>query len=206
MKYEWKKNEKELYGAKKVPVLITVPAQNYIMISGKGNPNDVDFSNRVAALYSLAYAIKMGYKSASIKEAFYANIQDYTVYPLEGVWKQKEDVELVKEKLEYTIMIRQPNFITKDMIQTALEIVKKKKPNLLLDEIYFDTMQERLCVEILHIGPFDDEPESFEKMEQFMANNSLKRIEGCHQEIYLNNAKRVPKSKLKTILRYQVTE
>lgn len=206
MKYEWKKNEKELYNVKKVPRLITVPAQNYIMISGKGNPNDVDFSDRVGALYSLAYAIKMGYKSASIKEPFYDKIQDYTVYPLEGIWKQKEDLELVKEKLEYTIMIRQPNFITKDMVQSALELVKKKKPTRLLDEIQFHTIQEKVCVEILHIGPFDDEPESFEKMDQFVAENSLRRIEGFHQEIYLNNAKRVPKSKLKTILRYQVTE
>ena len=115
MKYEWKKHDKELYGAKKTPSLVTVPAQKFIMISGKGNPNNDDFSNRVAALYSLAYAVKMGYKSAATKQSFQNDIHDYTVYPLEGVWKQKEDVELVKENLEYTIMIRQPDFITEGM-------------------------------------------------------------------------------------------
>lgn len=204
MKYEWKKHDKELYGAKKTPSLVTVPAQKFIMISGKGNPNNDDFSNRVAALYSLAYAVKMGYKSAATKQSFQNDIHDYTVYPLEGVWKQKEDVELVKENLEYTIMIRQPDFITEGMVKTALERVKVKKPNSLYNEICFDTMQEGKYIEILHIGAFDDEPTSFEKMDQFAKENGLERVERWHREIYLNNATRVEKSKLKTILRYLV--
>lgn len=204
MKHEWKKHDKELYGAKKTPSLVIVPAQQFIMISGKGNPNDVDFSNRVAALYSLAYAVKMGYKSAATKQNFQSNIHDYTVYPLEGVWKQKEDVELVKENLEYTIMIRQPDFITEEMVKAALERVKVKKPNPLYDEMRFDTMQDGKCIEILHIGAFDDEPTSFEKMDQFAKENGLERAESWHREIYLNNANRVEKSKLKTILRYLV--
>ena len=82
MKYEWRKQDKALYGAKKYPALITIPAQNYIMISGKGNPNDVDFSNRVGALYSLAYAVKSSYKAVSLQE----EIHDFAVYPLEGIW------------------------------------------------------------------------------------------------------------------------
>lgn len=204
MKYEWKKQDKNLYGAKQLPSMITVPAQNYIMLSGKGNPNDEDFSNRIAALYALAYAIKMAYKSASSKEAVYADINDYTVYPLEGVWKQKESGKLIKENLEYTIMIRQPDFITKDMVFSALETVKKKKPTPFNDEIRFDTMQDGKCIEILHVGAFDDEPASFEKMDQFAEKNGLKRIWGRHREIYLNNANRVDQSKLKTILRFSV--
>lgn len=204
MKHEWKKHDKELYGAKQTPSLVIVPAQKFIMISGKGNPNDVDFSNRVAALYSLAYAVKMGYKSAATKQNIQSDIHDYTVYPLEGVWKLREDVEFVKENLEYTIMIRQPDFIAEEMVKAALERVKVKKPNLLYDEIRFDTMQDRKCIEILHIGGFDDEPASFEKMDQFAKENGLERAEHWHREIYLNNANRVEKSKLKTILRYVV--
>lgn len=204
MKHEWKKHEKALYTAKKVPTLLAVPMQSFIMISGKGNPNDTAFSDKVAALYSLAYAIKMGYKAAATKGEFFEDIHDFSVYPLEGVWKQKEDGELVKEELEYTIMIRQPDFITEAMVKEALERVKKKKPSSLLEEIQFDTMQDGMCVEILHIGPFDDEPASFEKMNQFLNQSKLKRIESHHREIYLNNAKRVPISKLQTILRYQV--
>ena len=204
MKYEWKKHEKNLYGAKTIPALITVPMQSYIMISGKGNPNDADFSNKVAALYSLAYAIKMGFKAAVSNAGNPEEVHDFSVYPLEGVWKQKRDGELVKEELEYTIMIRQPDFITEGMVRRAIETVKKKKPNPLYEEIRFDTMQDGKCIEILHIGAFDDEPASFEKMDQFAEKDGLKRNKSCHREIYLNNANRVEKSKLKTILRFSV--
>lgn len=204
MKHEWRKQEKGLYGAKKIPAMITVPMQNYIMIDGKGNPNDEDFSNRVAALYSLAYAIKMGFKAAANNADTSKEVHDFTVYPLEGVWKQKQGDELVKEELKYTIMIRQPDFITKNMVCRAMEVVKKKKPNPLYEEIRFDTMQDGKCIEILHIGAFDDEPASFEKMAQFAEKNNLERDESCHREIYLNSANRVEKSKLKTILRFSV--
>ena len=201
MKYEWKKQEKEFYGAKKSPVLVTVPAQNYIMIGGKGNPNDVDFSNRVSALYSLAYAIKMAYKTTAIQNEF----NDFTVFPLEGIWQKIEETVLVKENLGYTIMIRQPDFICEDMVKAALEQVKVKKPNPLFDEISFGTMNDGKCVEILHIGAFDDEPIFFEKMEKFMLANNLERTNNYNREIYLNNANRIEISKIKTILRYSVS-
>ena len=201
MKYEWKKQEKEFYGAKKSPALVTVPAQNYIMIGGKGNPNDVDFSNRVSALYSLAYAIKMAYKTTAIQNEF----NDFTVFPLEGIWQKIEETVLVKENLGYTIMIRQPDFICEDIVKAALEQVKVKKPNPLFDEISFGTMNDGKCVEILHIGAFDDEPIFFEKMEKFMLANNLERTNNYHREIYLNNANRIEISKIKTILRYSVS-
>lgn len=199
MKYEWRKQEKELYGVKQEAVLVKVPKQKFIKISGKGNPNDIDFSNRVSVLYSLAYAIKKEYKMTATGE-----VDDFSVYPLEGVWKQKEEEELIKEKLEYTIMIRQPDFITEDMVSIAMEKVKKKKPNPLFDEVSFDTMEEETCVQILHIGAFDDEPASFEKMDAYVKECGLKRSSTSHREIYLSNANRVPKNKLKTILRYRV--
>lgn len=200
MKYEWKKQEKELYGVKTIPVIVNVPMQNFIMIRGKGNPNGGDFSDRVSALYSLAYAIKMGYKSvAKLNE-----INDFSVYPLEGIWNQIEDKELVKEKLEYTIMIRQPDFITEDMVHTALKRVKVKKPNPLYEEIYFHTMQKGKWVEVLHVGAYDDEPASFEKMDEFIKKNELRPTMNYHREIYLNNAKKTAKSNLKTILCYEV--
>ena len=181
MKYEWRKQDKALYGAKKYPALITIPAQNYIMISGKGNPNDVDFSNRVGALYSLAYAVKSSYKAVSLQE----EIHDFAVYPLEGIWTKINGDYLDKAKLEYTIMIRQPDFISEEMVNEALGMVRIKKPNPLLEEIHFETMQNGLCVEVLH---------------------GLRRSESYHREIYLSNANRVEKSKLKTILRYSVEQ
>ncbi|MFQ6837697.1 MAG: GyrI-like domain-containing protein [Thomasclavelia spiroformis] len=201
MKHEWKKHEKGLYGAKQIPTLIEVPKQLYIMITGSGNPNDKDFSDKVSALYSLAYAIKMEYKANSSSQ----EINDYTVYPLEGIWKQKEFTDgLDKSLLEYTIMIRQPDFVTKDMFSDALKRVKNKKPNSLYEQIRFDYMQDGKCIEILHIGTYDDEPKSFLKMDIFAKENDLIRIGNFHREIYLNNSNRVLKSKLKTILRYSV--
>lgn len=203
MKYEWKKNEKEYYGVKQEPVLVTVPKQSFIMIQGKGNPNDTIFSEKVSALYSLAYGIKMGYKK-SVK-VLSAEIDDFAVYPLEGLWKGgNTDSELNKENLEYTIMIKQPEFITKEMVETAIENVKKKKPSLYLDEIYFDTLDSETCVQVLHIGTYDDEPATFNKMDKFTEENGLKRCEEVHREIYLNNANRVSSDKLKTIIRYKV--
>lgn len=204
MKYEWRKHEKELYNAKEMPRFIVAPAQNYIMINGRGNPNEADFSDRVGALYSLAYAIKMEYKKSAAKAGFQGEITDYTVYPLEGVWQALQEAELVKENLEYTIMIRQPDFVGEEMVSAARERVKAKKPTPLLEEVRFDTMQDGKCIEVLHTGPFDDEPASFAKMERFAKENHLERAQNYHREIYLNSANRTEKSKLKTILRYAV--
>ena len=200
MKYEWRKQDKVLYGAKKTPALVTIPAQNYIMLSGKGDPNDIDFSNRVGALYSLAYGVKSAYKATPLREG----IEDFAVYPLEGIWKKTEGDRLEKEKLKYTIMIRQPDFVTEDLVKEALEVVKRKKPDPLYNEIQYRTMENGLCVEILHVGPYDNEPVSFEKMDRFADAQGLRRLENSHREIYLSNANRVEKSKLKTILRYAV--
>lgn len=169
------------------------------MISGEGNPNDADFSNRVSALYSVAYAVKMAYKKAA-----QGGIDDFAVYPLEGVWQKIEGDELVKENLRYTLMIRQPGFIEKDRIDAALECAKVKKPNPLLEEIRFEIVQGGTCVQILHIGAYDDELVSFAMLDKFARALRLTRAESCHREIYLNNANRTEKSKLKTILRYMV--
>lgn len=200
MKYEWKKQEKALYSAQKTPALKTIPAQSYIMISGRGDPNDTDFSNRVGALYSLAYAVKMAYKANALQK----EISDFAVYPLEGIWARADSGPFAKEKLEYTIMIRQPDFISEEMVAAARERVKAKKPSPLLKEIRCEAMPGGLCVEILHTGPFDEEPASFAKMDSFIEEHGLKRLENCHREIYLSNANRTPKSRLKTILRYSV--
>lgn len=131
-------------------------------------------------------------------------IHDFAVYPLEGIWTRANGDCLKKEKLEYSIMIRQPDFIGEEVVNEALCLVKIKKPNPLFEEIRFGQMKNGLCVEILHIGSFDDEPASFEKMDRFSEAHGLRRSGNYHREIYLSNASRVEKSKLKTIFRYQV--
>ena len=201
MKYEWKKNEKYLYGVKQKPQLIEVPSAYYIMIKGEGNPNESDFSNRVSALYSLAYGIKMYFKNMDDKKNEYS---DFAVFPLEGIWKKSDDEEFDKNKLKYTIMIKQPYFITKEIFELAFEKVKKKKPNELYDEVSFDCIESKKSIQILHIGSFDTEIESFEKLDNFASEMKLERSENLHTEIYLNNKNRTAEDKLKTILRYTV--
>ena len=201
MKYELKKNEKNLYGVKQKPQLIEIPSAYYIMIKGEGNPNESDFSNRVSALYSLAYGIKMLFKNMEKEELEYS---DFTVFPLEGIWEKSDDEEFDKNKLKYTIMIKQPYFITKEIFELAFEKVKKKKPNELYDEVSFDCIESKKAIQILHIGSFDTEIESFEKLDNFANEMNLERSEKLHTEIYLNNKNRTAEDKLKTILRYNV--
>ena len=200
MKYEWRKLDKKLYQVSKNPVVIEHPVQSFIMLNGQGNPNKADFSERVSALYSLAYAIKMEYK----KTAHHQEFTDFTVYPLEGIWKQTETEALVKDDLVYTIMIAQPVFITNEMVETALEKVKVKKPNPFYNEIRFERISEGSSIAMLHVGPFDDEPQTFAKMDAFCQENGLKRCTAYHREIYLNNKNRTAPEKLTTILRYSV--
>lgn len=204
MKFEWKKQEKEIYGANTKPCVIDVPTQKYITLSGEGNPNNEIFSEKVGALFSLAYKIKMTYKASEGKES---EINDYSVYPLEGIWsKSVQKDELVKDELQYTIMIRQPDFITREMFDNALDLVKNKKLNVYLNDISFETICDGKCVQILHKGSYDSEPASFEIMNRYCLENGYKHIGKTHREIYLSNANRTGNDKLKTILRYRITD
>lgn len=206
MKHEWKKMEKELYQPKDKPQLLRVGKQNYFCMKGKGNPNDPDFGERVGILYSLAYAVKMMPKKEAAPEGYY----DYTIYPLEGIWSLTEEgvahMEisgvLNKDELIYTIMLRQPDFVTREVADRAFEAVKRKKPHPLLQEAYFDEIEDGLSIQILHTGSYDSEPESFRKLKEFIEENNYKRRTMEHREIYLTDARKTEKEKQKTILRY----
>ena len=203
MKYEWRKQEKTLYGVKQAPIIVEVPKQKFIVVKGKGNPNEVDFSDRISALYSLAYAIKILFKNV-MKNKTDNEITDFTVYPLEGFWKKVNGEEFDKNKLEYALMIKQPDFITQEIFTKVLENVKKKKSNVLYDEISFIEIEEGKSIQILHVGSYDDEPKSFEQMNEFARKRDLTRIGDFHKEIYLSNKNRISEEKQKTILRYSV--
>lgn len=204
MKHEWRKHEKNLYMPKEKPEIVTVPKQKFLMIQGKGNPNNEEFAERVAVLYSLAYAIRMMPKQGYTPEGYF----EYTVYPLEGTWDLTEEGRqldvLNKNELLYTIMIRQPDFITDDVINRAFETVRKKKPHPLLDQVTFSTIEDGLSVQMLHVGSYDNEPQSFKLMKDFIANNNLEILSLVHREIYISDARKVEPSKLKTVLRYMV--
>lgn len=204
MKFEWKKHAKEFYMPKEKVELLTVPEFKFFMIKGKGNPNDGQFSEAIGVLYSLSYAIKMMPKSGVTPEGYF----EYTVFPLEGIWdmseKGKQEGIFDKNELIYTIMIRQPDFVTKKIAEKAIEIVKKKKPHPLLEDAVFDTMDDGLCIQMLHVGSYDDEPYSFELMKKYCEENNLERASQNHREIYISDARKIEKDKLKTVLRYKV--
>ena len=196
MKHEWRKHEKALYGAGKTPELLDVPAQKFIVISGRGDPNGEDFSARISALYPLAYALRSVFK---------ARDEDYAVYPLEGLWSGAvQGGAVVKSELEYELMIRQPDAATEDEFSEALDRTRRRKPSPLLDEVRFEAITDGRCVQMLHTGPYDDEPASFALMADFAAANGLERAGAGHREIYLNDAKRTEPAKLRTILRFSV--
>lgn len=204
MKFEWKKQEKSLYLPKEKPVLITVPKQKFFMISGKGNPNSEEFAEKIGILYSLAYAVRMMPRKGYTPEGYF----EYTVYPLEGVWDLTEEGRqsaiLKKDELLYTIMIRQPDFVTEEVVNKAFEIVRNKGNNPLLKDVTFGTMEDGLAVQMLHVGSYDDEVQSFQQMKNFIKENNLEIVTLKHREIYISDARKTEKSKLKTVLRYQV--
>lgn len=207
MKYEWRKKEKDIYLPKQKPTLVTIPKQNLLMISGIGDPNKEEFSQKVGVLYALSYTIRMFPKSGYTPEGYF----EYTVYPLEGVWgltdKGIKLDTLVKDELTYTIMIRQPEFVTDEVFARAKETVLKKKKDIdpsILDKVSFGSVEDGLSVQMMHIGSYGDEPASFEKMNAFIDENGLEKRTKKHREVYLSDPRKTDKSKMKTVLRYMV--
>ncbi|TVZ57065.1 hypothetical protein OD91_2371 [Lutibacter sp. Hel_I_33_5] len=208
MKHEWRKKEKQVYIPKTKPEIIEIPEYNYLTISGKGNPNNPEFSAYIRALYPICYGIKMGLKKNPVLKDYY----DYTVYPLEGVWDisdeakktYTENTKLNKNDLVFTLMIRQPNFVTENYALKAIEKVKLKKTNLLFDKVKFKKITEGKCIQMLHIGSYDNEPASFKIMEEFAKSEGLERDSKVHKEIYLSDFRKVAPEKLKTVLRFKL--
>lgn len=205
MKKEWRKEDKVLYLPKQKPTLVDIPTMNFFVVDGKGNPNTLpDFQETMNLLYSLSYAVKMSPKAGYMID----NYSEYTIYPLEGVWDLDEEGRkldvLDKDHFVYSIMIRQPDFVTKKVATEIIERAKKKKPELNYNKVRYESITEGLCVQILHIGSYDSEKESFNKMDAFCKENNLERLSLVHKEIYLSDARKVEPSKLKTVLRYKV--
>lgn len=205
-KFEWRKQWKELYLPKKQPVKIEVPEMKFFTIEGSGNPNGKGFKDNLEILYALSYAIRMMPKKGITPEGYF----EYTVFPLEGHWDLDEEGRkldyLNKDHLVYKLMIRQPDFVTEQLFQYAVNTVKQKKTNIQLDNVQFEFITEGLCVQTMHVGSYDDEPKTFELMEKFCLQNNLKRAEKTHKEIYISDMRKTSPEKLKTVLRYKVIE
>lgn len=202
------KKEKQLYIPKTKPELIEIPEFKYFTIKGEGNPNSEEFPEFIGVLYSLSYAVKMSPKKGMQPDGYF----DYTVYPLEGIWDLNEkgrrnSSEIInKDDLVFHLMIRQPDFVEAEYAEKMIALTKEKKPHPLLEKVEFETISEGLSVQMMHLGSFDTEPDSFRKMEEFATLNNLKRISKVHKEIYLSDPRKVSEDKLKTVLRFKVEQ
>ncbi|MBC1287272.1 GyrI-like domain-containing protein [Listeria booriae] len=201
MKYEWRKQDKSIYLPKQKPEIIDIPAMKYFTISGKGNPNSPAFSELIKTLYAASYAVKMMPKKVAAPEGYY----DYTVFPLEGFWTLEPGSEtLDKDQLIFKIMIRQPDFITPELLDYAKETIIKKVSPENRELLKLEEITEGLNLQMLHIGSFDDEPATFAQMEDFCEQNNIIRLSKSHKEIYLSDINKVAPDKLKTTLRFEI--
>lgn len=206
MKHEWRKKEKDIYLPKQAPAIIEVPTYQFLTIKGTGNPNSHFFSECIQALYALSYAVKMTLK----KENLPSEYTDYTVYPLEGIWDLTEEGKkayngtIDKNELVFKLMIRQPDFVEEAFVEEMRALTIEKKSIKLLEEVQFEQITEGKCIQMLHLGSYDNEPETFQEMEAFAKKNNLSRLSKAHREIYLSDFRKVAEDKLKTVLRFQI--
>ncbi len=193
---------------KNKPEIVNVPKANYIAVRGKGNPNETDgaYQKAIGVLYSVAYTLKMSYKTDYKINGFF----EYVVPPLEGFWWQDGidgDVDYTdKSTFNWISVIRLPDFVTKADFEWAVETATKKK-KLDCSSAEFVTIDEGLCVQIMHVGAYDDEPATVAIMDEFLSENGYANDFSdvrLHHEIYLSDARKVAPEKLKTVVRHPI--
>lgn len=207
MAFDFKKEYKEFYMPKNKPEIVTVPKANYIAVRGKGNPNEIDgaYQQAISILYAVAYTLKMSYKTEHKIEGFF----EYVVPPLEGFWWQ-DNVDGIdyadKAAFNWISVIRLPEFVTQKDFEWAVETASEKK-KLDCSSAEFLTVDEGLCVQIMHIGAFDDEPQTVALMDEYIAQNGYENDiteSRLHHEIYLSDARKVSPEKWKTVIRHPI--
>lgn len=207
MAFDFKKEYKEFYMPKNKPEIVNVPTANYIAVRGKGNPNTLDgeYQQAISVLYDVAYTLKMSYKTDYKIKGFF----EYVVPPLEGFWWQ-DDVKGVnyanKDSFNWISMIRLPDFVAMKDFEWAIETATRKK-KIDCNKAEFLTIEEGLCVQIMHIGPFDNEPESVAIMDAFLEGNGYENDineNRLHHEIYMSDVRKVAPEKWKTVIRHPI--
>ena len=207
MAFNYKKEYREFYMPARRPEIIDVPEMNFIAVRGKGDPNEEEgeYKEAMNLLYGIAYTIKMSKKGDRRIEGYF----DYVVPPLEGFWWQEgiSGVDYAhKEEFNWISVIRLPDFVKKEDFYWAVrEATVKKKTDF--SKVEFLTIKEGLCVQCMHVGPYDDEPETVRMMDEFIEQqgyvndlNDTRR----HHEIYLSDARKTDPAKLKTVIRHPI--
>ena len=195
------KLHKDDYVASKTPVLLKIEDATYLSITGQGAPGGEAFTEKIGALCGAAFTIKMTRK--------FARQQDYSVSKLEAQYWcgdcGADFARVPKEQWCWNLMIRTPEFVSQDELDTAIAVLIKKKKGPSVNEVRLETLSEGLCVQMLHVGPYEREPESVALMRTYAEKNGV-TFHGRHHEIYLSDPRRVPAEKLKTILRIPVAK
>lgn len=208
-KLDYKKEYKDLYMPKTKPSIIDVPEMIFIAVDGKGDPNTCEeYKQAMEILYGLSFTIKMSKMNGTQPEGYF----EYVVPPLEGLWFTDDVIFdglniTDKSKFKWTSMIRQPEFVTDEVFEAAKTALKKKKPYLDLSKARLVKKAEGLCIQIMHMGAYDDEPASIEKMKAFCTENGYSEdfSDGrMHHEIYLSDPRKCTAEKLKTVIRHPV--
>jgi len=211
MPIDYKKTEKDLYQPKPTPSIIDVPEMTFIAIDGKGDPNiSDDYKAALEVLYGLSYSIKMSKVGSNASAGYF----EYIVPPLEGFWNT-DDVFFQgggasipdKGKFKWTSVIRQPEFVTIEVFDMAKTALAKKKPGIKTDKARLMKYTEGLCVQVMHIGSYDDEPAIIAAMDKFATDNGyaidINEIRR-HHEIYLSDPRKTAPEKLKTVIRHPI--
>lgn len=207
MPFDYKKEYKEFYLPKAVPQLVTLPPMQYLAVRGKGDPNVEGgaYQQAIGLLYGVAYTLKMCRKAGYEIDGYF----DYVVPPLEGFWYQEgtDGVEYAhKDAFCWISVIRVPDFVSRaDFDWAVAEATRKKKQDF--SAVEFLTVDEGLCVQMMHLGAYDDEPASVARMDAFLAQNGCANdfsAERMHHEIYLSDPRKTPPEKRKTVLRHPV--
>ena len=207
MPFDFKKEYKEFYLPKNKPQIVNVPKANYIAIRGQGNPNEEGgaYQRAISVLYAVAYTLKMSYKTEYIIAGFF----EYVVPPLEGFWWQNgiHGVDYSKkDEFNWISIIRLPDFITRENFDWAVKTASEKK-KIDCSKAEFLTIEEGLCVQIMHFGSYDDEPASLEKMDKYLEENGYEKDFSdtrLHHEIYLSDPRKSTPDKMKTVIRHPI--
>ncbi|NMA15390.1 MAG: transcriptional regulator, partial [Clostridia bacterium] len=207
--FDFKKEYKDLYLPKNKPGIIDVPEMRFIMVDGKGDPNTSAFyKEAVEVLYGLSYSIKMS-KMGSAQPAGYF---DYVVPPLEGLWWFEDnffDGSVIgrKDEFSWVMMIRQPDFVTPEVFETAKASLSKKKRGIDTSIARLEDFSEGLCAQVMHIGPYDDEPATVTALEEFIESQGYRTVMSGlrqHHEIYISDPRKTAPEKLKTVIRHPI--
>lgn len=207
MAFDYKKEYKEFYLSKNRPEIVDVPEMNFLAVRGSGNPNEEGgaYKASIGLLYTIAFTIKMSKKGSHEIEGYF----DYVVPPLEGFWWQEgvKGVDLTsKETFRWISVIRLPDFVRREDVAWAISEAGRKKQED-FSKVEFLTIREGLCVQCMHVGSYDQEPETIEKMDQYLLDHGYVEDfseERLHHEIYLSDARRVAPERWRTVIRHPV--